>query len=77
MRAIASSSALTDSPGVRRGPPIPATPSQKAPAPSPSSTRPPLSTSSDAADLATTAGWRSGRLSTSGSSVTRSVRAAA
>ena len=74
---IASSSASTDSFGVRRGPPIASTPSQKAPAPSPSSTRPPESWSSEAADFASTAGWRSGRLSTSGSSVTRSVRAAA
>jgi hypothetical protein len=76
MICMASSSASTDSPGVRRGPPIASTPSHNAPAPTPSSTRPPLSTSSEAAAFASTAGWRSGRLSTSGSSVIRSVRAA-
>ena len=76
MICIASSSASTDSPGVRFGPPIAATASQNEPAPMPSSTRPPLSRSSDATDFARTAGWRSGRLITSGSSFTRSVRAA-
>ena len=54
MIAIASSSASTDSPGERRGPPHASIASQNAPAPRPSSTRPPLSRSSDAADLAST-----------------------
>ena len=45
-------------------------PSQNAPAPSPSSTRPPLRRSSVAADLASTPGWRSGRLATSGKKLT-------
>ena len=51
-------------------------PSQNAPAPRPSSNRPPLSTSIVAASLASIAGWRSGRLATAGNSRTRSVRAA-
>ena len=51
-------------------------PSQNAPAPSPSSNRPPLSTSIDADALASSAGWRSGRFATSGNNRTRSVRAA-
>ena len=50
--------------------------SQNAPAPMPSSNRPPLSRSSEAAARASTAGWRSGRLSTLPLSRTRSVRAA-
>src|SRR5712692_7370934 len=56
MTSIASSSALTDSPGVRTGPPIALIASQKPPAPSPSSTRPPDSRSSEAAALASIAG---------------------
>src|SRR4029453_3751355 len=56
MRSIASSSAAPRSPTARRGPPIPATASQKLPAPRPSSKRPPLMTSSDAAALASIVG---------------------
>jgi hypothetical protein len=63
---MASVSAATASPGVRRGPPSPAMPSQDPPAPSPSSTRPPESRSSVATALASTAGGRSGRLVTPG-----------
>jgi hypothetical protein len=69
MTRIASSSASTDAPGARRGPPIAAIASQNAPAPRPSSTRPALSTSRDAAALASIAGGRSGRLATSGARV--------
>jgi hypothetical protein len=50
--------------------------SQNAPAPSPSSTRPPLSRSRLATERAITAGGRSGRFSTLGASRTRRVRAA-
>ena len=74
--AIASSSASTDCFGVRRGPPNASTASQNAPAPIPSSTRPSLSRSSEAADFATTDGRRSGRLRTSGTRRIRSVVAA-
>ena len=77
MMAIASSSASTDCFGVRLGPPIASTASQNDPAPIPSSTLPPESTSSEAADFAITLGSRSGRLSTSGTSRTLSVRPAA
>lgn len=73
---MASSSASTASPGLWRGPPMAAMPSQNAPEPSPSSTRPPLRMSRDAAALASTAGGRSGRFTTSGNSRTRSVRPA-
>ena len=75
MIAMASSSASTDSPGVRRGPPIASIASQKEPAPRPSSKRPPESTSSEAACLAIIDGPRRGRLATSGKKRTRSVRA--
>jgi len=77
MTSMASLSAVTASPGVRRGPPIAAIASQKAPAPRPRSTRPPESRSRLAAARASTAGGRSGRLTTLGASRTRSVRAAA
>src|SRR4051794_12934787 len=66
MIPIASISASTDSGPDRTGPPQAPIPSQNAPAPRPSSTRPPLSRSSVAADLARSAGWRRGRLATSG-----------
>ena len=59
-------------PGERRGAPHASIASQNAPAPRPAP-RPPLSRSSDAADLASTAGWRSGRFATSGKRRTRSV----
>src|SRR5213592_2346801 len=72
---IASRSASTPSPGERRGPPIVATRSHEAPAPSPSSNRPPLIESSDIAAFAIIAGGRSGRFATSGKIVIRSVRA--
>ena len=51
------------------------TASQNAPAPRPSSNRPPETTSRLAADLAMTAGERSGRFATSGKTRTRSVLA--
>ena len=73
---IASSTADTDSPGVRTDPPMALIASQNPPAPSPSSKRPPLSTSIDAAALARTAGGRMGRLATSGNNVMRCVRIA-
>ena len=76
MRSIASSSASTLWPGVRRRAPIASIASQKPPAPSPSSARPPLSRSSAAAARARTAGGRSGTLSTLGASLMRLVRAA-
>src|SRR2546426_8664557 len=59
--SIASSTASTVPPPLRRGPPSPAIPSWKAPPPRPSSKRPPLSASSDAAAFAISAGGRSGR----------------
>jgi hypothetical protein len=70
---MASSAAWSASAGVRRGPPMAATASQKAPAPSPSSTRPPVGTSRVAADLASIAGGRRGRLATSGKNRMRVV----
>ena len=70
MTWIASSSARIDSPGPRRGPPIATMASQKAPAPSPSSNRPPLSRSSVAAALASIAGGRIGSDATSGKTET-------
>ncbi len=73
---MASLSAARASPGVRRGPPMPAMPSVKAPAPRPSSSRPPDSTSTVAACLASMAGGRSGRLATFGKKRTREVPAA-
>ena len=69
--AMPSSSARNASPGLRRGPPVASMASQKAPAPSPSSTRPRLSTSRLATVFASTNGGRSGRLVTL--AVTRSV----
>ena len=50
--------------GARCGPPIPAIPSQNAPAPRPSSNRPPDRTSMVAACLASITGGRNGRLAT-------------
>jgi hypothetical protein len=76
MMSSASSRASTLSPGVRRGPPIASIPSQNAPAPRPSSTRPPLSTSRLAALRASTAGGRSGRFATFGATRTLVVCAA-
>ena len=73
---MASSRAVTASPGVRRGAPIAVIASQKAPAPRPSATRPLLSRSRLATARARTAGWRNGRLSTFPATVTRSVDAA-
>jgi hypothetical protein len=77
MTSIASLSASTASPGARRGPPIASIASQIAPAPSPSSNRPPESRSRLAAARASTAGGRRARLSTFPDSRTLSVRAAA
>ncbi len=62
--SIASSSASTLSPGVRRGPPIATIASQNPPAPSPNASRPPESGSRLAAARASTAGGRNGRLCT-------------
>ena len=76
MISIASARASTPCPGVSRRPPIAPIASQKAPAPIPSSIRPPLRMSRLATDRATTAGCRSGRLSTLGASFTRPVAAA-
>src|SRR4028119_1973733 len=73
MTSIASSVDLTASPGLRRGPPMPTTASQNAPAPSPTSTRPPEMTSRDAAAFASMAGGLRGRFATSGKKRTRSV----
>jgi hypothetical protein len=53
-----------------------ATASQNVPAPSPSSNRPPERRSMEAAALASIAGWRRGRLATSGNSPIRSVAVA-
>lgn len=74
--SIASPSASTLSPGASRLPPIASIASQNAPAPRPSSTRPPLSKSRLAAARAITAGGRKGRLSTLGTTFTLFVRAA-
>src|SRR5689334_10138524 len=71
MTSIASESPSTASPGVSRGPPIATIASQNAPEPKASSNRPPDNRSSDAAERASTAGWRSGRFSTFGA--TRNV----
>ena len=73
---MASESAVTDSPGVRRGPPMATIGSQNPPAPRPSSNRPLESTSRLAAARASTAGGRSGRLSTFGEMRRVSVLAA-
>jgi len=73
---MASSSASTDSPGERRGPPIASIASQNPPAPMPSSIRPPLSRSSEATLRASTAGCRSGRFITFALSRIDVVRAA-
>ena len=75
MISIASSSDSSASRGERTGPPIAPIASQNAPEPSPSSNRPPESTSSVAACFAIMAGLRSGRFATSGKKRTRSVRA--
>lgn len=74
--SIASSSAVMLSALVRRGPPIAVTASRNPPAPMPRLTRPPESRSRLAADRASTAGCRSGRLRTLLASPIRSVRAA-
>ena len=76
MTPIASSSASTASPGASRSPPAASMASQNAPAPRPSSTRPPLRMSSEATDPASTAGLRSGRLATLGATRRVEVRAA-
>lgn len=75
MTSIPSAKPSTASPGVRRGPPIPSTASQKAPAPSPRMKRPGWRTASEAAALAVMAAPRIGRLATSGMTWIRSVRA--
>jgi hypothetical protein len=75
MTSIASPRASTASPGDRVGPPIAATASPNAPAPSPSSNRPPDNTSKLAAAFAITAGGRNGRFATSEKTVIRSVLA--
>ena len=62
--------------GVLNRPPIASIASQNAPAPSPRSTRPPLRRSRLATAFASTAGGRSGRLSTLPARRMRSVRAA-
>src|SRR5438067_8348525 len=67
------SSADTDSAAVRAGPLYALIPSQKPPAPRPSSSRPPLRMSSVAAALASIAGGRSGTFATSGKTVILSV----
>ena len=77
MIAIASVSASTDCFGVRSGPPIATIASQNAPAPRPSSTRPPLSTSRLATLLASMSGSRSGRFATLSARRTLVVAAAA
>ncbi len=66
MMSMASLSAMRACAGVRLGPPRPVIGSVKAPAPRPSSNRPPLSMSIVAACLASMAGGRSGRLATLG-----------
>ena len=71
MIAIASSRASNASRFVRSGRPMPATAFQKFPAPSPSSNRPPLITSIDAAALAIIGGSRIARLVTSGKNRSR------
>ena len=73
---MASSSAWTASPGLRRGPPTATIASQNAPVPRPSSARPSLRMSSVATDWASTAGSRRGRLATLGATRTADVRAA-
>src|SRR4051794_41940233 len=76
MTWIASSSASTASLGVGSGPPIAPIASQKAPAPRPSSKRPPDRRSIVAAAFAITAGGLSGRFVTSGEKRILLVRAA-
>jgi hypothetical protein len=76
MISTASASASTLSRGVSRGPPLAAIASQNAPAPSPSSTRPPLMRSRLATLRARTTGWRSGRFATLGATRTFAVWAA-
>nr|WP_285696893.1 hypothetical protein [Actinomadura sp. NBRC 104412] len=62
-----ASSSAARAPAAGRGrPPNDRTPSGAVPQPRPSSTRPPLSTSSDAIVLASTTGGRSGRQATAG-----------
>ena len=77
MTSMPSARASTAWPGVSRVPPYASIASQKPPAPSPSATRPPLSRSRLATDLASTAGWRSGRFSTLPERWILCVRAAA
>ena len=74
--SMASVSAVMLSLGLRRGTPMATMASQKAPAPSARSKRPPLSRSRPAAARASTAGGRSGRFTTFGASRIVSVRAA-
>src|SRR6266516_2057114 len=74
--SIASLSARRASATVRRGPPMPAIASRNAPAPRPSSKRPPLRTSMVAACLASITGGRSGRSATLGKKWTLLVCAA-
>ena len=62
MMSIASSSASTPCPGVRRGAPMATIASQNAPEPRPSANRPPESRSRLAAARARTAGGRSGQV---------------
>ena len=76
MTSIASASASTLCPGVSFGPPSAAIPSQNAPAPRPSSTRPPLRMSRLAALRASRTGGRSGTLATFGATRTFVVAAA-
>lgn len=64
MTVIASSNACTASPTVRRRPPIASMASQKAPAPRPNSTRPPLSRSRLARAAGQHRGGRNGRFVT-------------
>ena len=73
---MASASASTAWPGVSLGPPTAAMASQNAPAPSPSSTRPPLRMSRLATLRASTTGGRSGRFATFGATRTVVVCAA-
>ena len=74
--SIASASASTAWPAVSRGPPTAAIASGNAPAPSPSSTRPPLRMSRLATLRASTTGGRSGRFATFGATRTFVVCAA-
>ena len=76
MRSIASLRPATASEGDRLGPPIATIASQKAPAPRPSSNRPPDNRSRLAAWRASSTGGRNGRLITLPEILIRSVLAA-